>query len=67
MRIYIDHTPIETFKGAQLADALLSYSKDCYKQLQLKQIWLEDERGNRMEADGRLWEDIELFIKHKTK
>jgi len=65
MEIFINHTKVKIFNGARLCDAVARYSKDSYKLLLKEQIWLEDERGNRMDADGRLWEGIELFIKHK--
>jgi len=65
MKVYINHIEIQTFNGARLSDALLRYSKDSYKQLMAKQIWLEDEHGNAMESDGRLWDGIQLFIKTK--
>lgn len=67
MEIFINHIKVKTFKGARLGDALISFSKDSYKLLMEKEIWLEDERGNRMDADGRLWDGIELYIKHKAK
>ena len=67
MIVYINHTRLEIFKGARLCDAIARYSKESYKLLMKEQIWLEDKRGNRMDADGRLWEGIELFIKHKQR
>lgn len=66
MEIFIDHIKIRTFKGARLYDALMTYSEEAYKLLMKEEIWLEDERGNLMDADGRLWDGIELFIKHKA-
>ncbi|MFA8435520.1 MAG: hypothetical protein ACEPOZ_13455 [Marinifilaceae bacterium] len=65
MIVYINHIKIKIFKGARLRDAVASYSKECYKLLIEEKIWIEDKRGNGMDADGRLWEGIELFIKHK--
>ncbi|MCZ4694907.1 hypothetical protein DWB61_07890 [Ancylomarina euxinus] len=67
MEIFINHNKVSTFKGARLCDALMSYSKETYKLLIEKEIWLEDERGNPMDADGRLWDGIQLFIKLKAK
>lgn len=66
MEIFIDSVKVKTFKGARLCDALASYSKEAYSLLMKEEIWLEDERGNPMDADGRLWDGIELFIKHKV-
>jgi len=58
---------MEVFNGACLCDAVAHYSKESYKLLMKEEIWLEDKRGNGMDTDGRLWEGIELFIKHKPK
>ena len=67
MKVIINQTSVEIFKGAHLSDAVLKYSKESYKLLMNNKIWLEDERGNSMDADGRLWDGIKLFIKHKEK
>jgi len=67
MEIFIDCIKIKTFKGARLCDALASYSKEAYKLLMKEEIWLEDEHGNPMDSDGRLWDGIKLFIKHRVK
>ncbi len=67
MEVFINQTSVNIFKGACLSDAVLRYSKETYKLLMNNQVWLEDERGNSMDADGRLWEGIQLFIKHKAK
>ena len=67
MEVFINHTSIKIFKGARLSDAVLKYSKESHKLLMNHQIWLEDERGNSMDADGRLWEGIQLFIKQRAK
>ena len=67
MEIIINQTAVRIFKGARLSDAVLKYSKESHKLLMNNQIWLEDERGNSMDTDGRLWEGIQLFIKHKAK
>lgn len=66
MEVFINQTSVSIFKGARLADAVLKYSKESHRLLINHQIWLEDERGNSMDADGRLWDDIQLFIKHKA-
>jgi len=67
MDIFIDHIKVKTYNGARLGDALMTHSKEAYKLLMREEIWLEDERGNPMDIDGRLWEGIELFIKHKAR
>ena len=68
MEVFINHTGVSIFKGARLSDAVLKYSKESHKLLMTNMIWgLEDERGNSMDADGRLWDGIKLFIKHRTK
>ncbi len=67
MEVFINHTAVSIFKGARLANAVLKYSKESHKLLMTNIIWLEDERGNSMDADGRLWDGIKLFIKHRTK
>jgi hypothetical protein len=67
MEVFINHTSVKTFNGARLSDAVLKYSKESHKLLMTNEIWLEDERGNSMDADGRLWEGIKLFIKHKQR
>ncbi len=67
MEVFINHTAVSIFKGARLSDAVLKYSKESHQLLMNNQIWLEDERGNPMDADGRLWDGIQLFIKHKAK
>jgi hypothetical protein len=67
MEVFINQTSVNIFKGARLSDAVLKYSKESHKLLMTNMIWLEDERGNSMDADGRLWDGIKLFIKHRTK
>ncbi len=67
MEVIINQTSVSIFKGARLSDAILKYSKESHKLLMNHQIWLEDERGNSMDTDGRLWDGIQLFIKHKAK
>ncbi|MGZ2371604.1 hypothetical protein ACXR6G_17625 [Ancylomarina sp. YFZ004] len=67
MEVFINHTAVSIFKGARLSDAVLKYSKESHKLLMNHQIRLEDERGNSMDADGCLWDGIELFIKNKAK
>ncbi len=67
MEIFIDHIKIETFEGARLGDALTRYSKETYRLLMNDEIWLEDENANSMDVDGRIWNGMQLFIKHKTK
>jgi hypothetical protein len=67
MEVFINHTAVRIFKGARVSDAVLKYSKESHKLLMANQIWLEDERENPMDADGRLWDGIKLFIKHRTK
>ena len=67
MEIFIDCIKVKTFRGARLSDAILKYSKESHKLLMNNQIWLEDERGNPMDADGRLWDGIKLYIKHKVQ
>ena len=65
MEVFINQTSVKIFKGARLRDVILKYSKHSYKQLMNKQIEIEDERGNLMEEDGRVWNGIKLFIKQK--
>lgn len=67
MEVFINQTSINIFKGARLSDVVLKYSKESHTLLMTNMIWLEDERGNSMDADGRLWDGIKLFIKHRAK
>lgn len=63
MKVYINDKEIHTFEGARLQDALLTYSKEEYKRLLKGEVALFDKRGNGMDADGRLWDGIHLYIK----
>jgi len=65
MKVFINQTSVQIFKGARLKHAILKYSKDAYKQLINKQIEFKDEKGNLMDEDGQVWEGIKLFTKTK--
>ena len=65
MKVFINNTALNIFKGARLSHVILKYSEQIYKQLMNKQIEIADEKGNLMDDDGQVWEGIKLFTKTK--
>jgi len=63
MIVCINDKEITIFKGARLADAVLSYSKHSYKMVKSGYLAIFDRFGFLTEADGPALEGQHFFLK----
>jgi hypothetical protein len=67
MRIRIDETEFEIFRGARVNDALLKYSKDQYRSVVRGEKQVTDQWDHPLDLEGELSEDQQLYVIHISK
>ena len=63
MKIYLNDQEIETFKGANLQDILLKFSKGIYYQVLNGEKSIVDREGNQVLLDGEVDEGDVFYFK----
>lgn len=63
MKVFINKKEIEIFKGANVGNAVLAYSKRSYKLLCSGYLSVFDKYGNQTEADGPVQEGQKFWLK----
>lgn len=65
VKIKVNDKEIEIFAGAQVKDAIRSYSNEEYKKIKNGEKIVQDPDGNMVMPSGELMENDELFIVEK--
>jgi hypothetical protein len=63
MIVFINEKKISVFKGATLANAVLTYSKEIFKKVQEGSLGIFDRFGFLTESDGPAIEGQHYFLK----
>ena len=66
MKVFINKQEVTIFEGANVGDAVLSYSKRSYKKIMDGNLIIIDSFGNITEPDGKLKEGQVIRIKKKA-
>ncbi len=63
MKVILNNTELNIFKGATLNDLVLMYSERSYKMLKNNKLCIYDRFGNMTEPDGPVYEGQVFFLK----
>ncbi len=68
MKVFVNNTEIDIFRGATIIDAVRAYSPEDAKLLLSEILMAADRYGNRTDVDGELVEGQEIkLIKKRSK
>ncbi len=63
MKVILNNTELNIFKGATLNDLVLMYSERSYKMLKNNKLCIFDRFGNLTEPDGPVYEGQVFFLR----
>jgi hypothetical protein len=63
MKVILNKSEINIFKGATISDLVLAYSERSYKMLKNGKLCVFDRFGNLTEIDGPVYEGQMFFLK----